>query len=68
MSLDPIRGVGQKSETFWTHAHEEFCLLQKKQLAVVGLSIIVQTGDSIEQRWKKESVEVCSFGTSTTGY
>jgi hypothetical protein len=33
--------------------HEKFCLLQQKELAVVGLNIIVRTRDSIEQTWKK---------------
>ena len=28
VTIDPIRGVGQKSETFWTRAHEKFCLWQ----------------------------------------
>jgi hypothetical protein len=67
VTVDPIRDVGQKSETFWTRVHEKFCFLQQKELAVIGFDIIVRTRDSIEQRWKKESVEVCSFGTSTTG-
>jgi hypothetical protein len=50
---DPIRGVGQKRETFWTRVHEKFCLLQQKELAVIGFDIIVWTKDSIEQRQKK---------------
>ena len=53
VTVDPIRGVGQKSETFWTRVHEKFCFLQQKELAVIGFDIIVWTRDSIEQRWKK---------------
>jgi hypothetical protein len=53
VTVDPIRGVGQKSETFWTRVHEKFCLLQQKELVVIGFDIIVWTGDSIEQRWEK---------------
>ena len=53
VTVDPIRGVGQKSETFWTRVHEKFCLLQQKELPVIGFDIIVRTRDSIEQRWKK---------------
>jgi DNA mismatch repair ATPase MutL len=49
VTVDPIRGVGQKSETFWTQVHEKFCLLQQKELAVIGFDIIVRTRDSIEQ-------------------
>ncbi len=53
VTVDPIRGVGQKSETFWTRVHEKFCLLQQKEMAVIGFDIIVRTGALIEQRWKK---------------
>ena len=53
VTVDPIRGVGQKSETFWMRVHEKFCLLQEKELAVIGHDIYDRTRDSIEQRWKK---------------
>ena len=32
VTVDPIRGVGQKSENFWTRVHEKFCLLQQSEL------------------------------------
>jgi hypothetical protein len=67
VTVDPIKGVGQKSETSWTRVHEKFCLLQQKELAIIGHNIYIRTRDSIEQRWKKRSVKMCSFGTSTTG-
>jgi hypothetical protein len=53
VTVDPIKGVGQKSETFWTRVHEKFCLLQQKELAIIGHDIYIRTRDSIEQRWKK---------------
>ena len=53
VTVDPIRGVGQKSATFWTRVHEKFCLLQQQELANVGVHTYIRTRDSIEQRWKK---------------
>ena len=50
VTVDPIRDVGQKSETFWTRVHEKFCFLQQKELAVIGFDISVWTRDSIQQR------------------
>jgi hypothetical protein len=50
VTVDPIRGGGQKSETFWTQVHEKFYLLQQKELAFIGLDIIVWTRDLIEPR------------------
>jgi len=53
VTVDPIRGVGQKGENFWTRVHDKFCMLQQKELVESGQHIQVQTKDSIKQRWKK---------------
>jgi hypothetical protein len=29
-TVDPIRGVGQNVETFWTQLHEKLCLIQQQ--------------------------------------
>ena len=51
ITLDPIKGVGQKSDSFWTRIQEKFCLLQQKELD--ANDIIICPPNSIEQRWKK---------------
>jgi hypothetical protein len=48
VTVDPIRGVGQKGENFWTRVHDKFCMLQQKELVESGQHIQVQTKDSIE--------------------
>ncbi|KAI2499401.1 hypothetical protein MHU86_15113 [Fragilaria crotonensis] len=48
VTVDPIRGVGQRSETFWTRVHEKFCLLQQKELAEMGHDIYNRSKESIE--------------------
>jgi hypothetical protein len=53
VTVDPIRGVGQKGENFWTQVHDKFCMLQQKELVESGQHIQVRNKDSIEQRWKK---------------
>ena len=50
VTVDPIRGVGQKSENFWSRVHEKFCMLQKSEL---GSDSYTRNKESIEQRWKK---------------
>jgi hypothetical protein len=32
VTVDPIRGVGQKGENFWMQVHDKFCMLQQKEL------------------------------------
>ena len=46
VSVNPIRGVGQKSEVVWTRVLEKHVLLSEKYLS--------ENGVEIEQRWKKK--------------
>ena len=62
ITVDPIRGVGQKSENFWSRVHEKFCMLQKSEL---GSALAIKNPSS--RGVKRESARVCSFGTSITG-
>jgi hypothetical protein len=48
-SVDPIKGVGQRSETFWTRALEKYVILSEKYLSENGVEIPVRNKDSIEQ-------------------
>ncbi len=54
VTVDPIRGVGQKGENFWMQVHDKFYMLQQKEFVESGQHIQVQTKDSIKQRWKKD--------------
>jgi hypothetical protein len=54
VSVDPIKGVGQKADTFWTRVLEKYVILSEKYLADNGVEIPVRNKDSIEQRWKKK--------------
>ena len=54
VSVDPIKGVGQKADTFWTRVLKKYVILSEKYLANNGVEIPVQNKDSIEQRWKKK--------------
>jgi hypothetical protein len=54
MSIDPIIGVGQKSETFWTRVHEKYLLLTEKHLSDYGAELLVRNSASLQQRWKKK--------------
>ncbi|KAI2502811.1 No apical meristem-associated C-terminal domain [Fragilaria crotonensis] len=53
VSVDPIKGVGQKADAFWTRVLEKYVILSEKYLADNGVEIPVRNKDSIEQRWKK---------------
>ena len=54
VSVDPIKGVGQKADTFRTRVLEKYVILSEKYLANNGVDIPVRNKDSIEQRWKKK--------------
>ena len=54
VSVDPIKGVGQKSETFWTRVLEKYVILSEKYHFENGVEIPVRNKESIEQRWKKK--------------
>jgi hypothetical protein len=54
VSVDAIKGVGQKADTLCTQVLEKFVILSEKYLANNGVEIPVQNKDSIEQRWKKK--------------
>ena len=49
VTVDPIRGVGQKSETLDSSA-QEILLLQQKEL---GSDTYTGNKDSVKQRWRK---------------
>ncbi len=53
VTVDPIRGVGQKGENFWMQVNDKFCMFQQKELVESGQHIQVQTKDPVKQRWKK---------------
>jgi hypothetical protein len=53
VSVDPIIGVGQKSETFWTRVLEKYLLLTEQYLADNGDELPVRNSASLQQRWKK---------------
>ena len=54
VSVDPIIGVGQKSETFWTRALEKYLLHTEKHLSDNGEELPVRNSASLQQRWKKK--------------
>jgi hypothetical protein len=54
VSVDPIKGVGQKADTFWTRVHENFLILSQKHFSDHDLEMPFTTNESIEQRWKKK--------------
>ncbi|KAI2509564.1 No apical meristem-associated C-terminal domain [Fragilaria crotonensis] len=54
VTVDPIRGVGQKGENFWMRVHEKFCMLQQNELVESGQDVQPRNKDSVEQRWKKK--------------
>jgi hypothetical protein len=54
VSVDPIVGVGQKSEAFWTRVLEKYLLLTEKHLSDYGAELPVRNSASLQQRWKKK--------------
>ena len=52
--VDQIKGVGQKSETFWTRVLEKNVILSEKYLCENGVEIPVRNKESIEKRLKKK--------------
>ena len=54
VSVDPIKGVGQKADTFWTRVHEKFLILSQKHFSNQDHDMPFRTKESIEQRWKKK--------------
>ena len=54
VSVDPIIGVGQKSETFWTQVLEKYLLRTEKHLSDYGAELLVRNSASLQQRWKKK--------------
>ena len=54
VSVDPVIGVGQKSEPFWTQVLEKYLLLTEKHLSDYGAEFQVQNSASLQQRWKKK--------------
>ena len=50
VSVNPIKGVGQKSETFWTQVLDKYVILSEKYLSENGVEIPVINKESIEQR------------------
>ena len=50
VSVDSIKGVGQKADTFWTRVLEKYVIFSEKYLADNGVEIPVRNKDSIEQR------------------
>ncbi len=52
--MDPIKGVGQKSDTFWTQVHENFLILSQKHFSENCLEMPMRTKESIEPCWKKK--------------
>jgi hypothetical protein len=54
VSVDPIVGVGQKSETFWTRVLEKYLFLTEKHLSDYGAELPVRNSASLQQRWKKK--------------
>ena len=54
VSVDPIKGVGQKEDTFWTRIYEKLHLLSAKHFSNEGIVHPMRNRDSIDQRWKKK--------------
>ena len=48
VSVDPIKGVGQKAGTFWTRVHEKFLILSQKHFSDHDLEMPFRTKESIE--------------------
>ena len=53
MTLDPIKGIGQKSENVSTQVHKNFVVLSQKHTIKNGIEIPMRNKESVEQRWKK---------------
>ena len=47
VSVDPIKGVGQKADTFWTQVHEKFLILSQKHFSDNNLDMPTRTKESI---------------------
>ena len=54
VSVDPIVGVGQKAETFWTRVLEKYLLLTEKHLSDSGAELPVRNTDLLQQLNKKK--------------
>jgi hypothetical protein len=54
VSVDPIIGVGQKLETFWTRVLEKYLLRTEKHLSDYGAELPIRNSVSLQQRGKKK--------------
>jgi hypothetical protein len=54
VTVDPIKGVRQKSDNFWSRVHERFVILSRRHSIENGIEIPLRNKESIEQRWKKK--------------
>jgi hypothetical protein len=54
VSVDPIIGVGQQSETFWTPVLEKYLLRTEKHFSDYSAELPVQNSASLQQHWKKK--------------
>ncbi len=62
VSVDQIKGVGKKSETFWTRVLEKHVILSKMYLSENGVEIPVRNKESVEQCLTKEISKPASEG------
>jgi hypothetical protein len=54
VSVDPIIGVGQQSETFWTLVLEKYLLRTENHLSDYSAELQVRNSALLQQRWKKK--------------